>query len=366
MVMMPGCKAVLLFSLIVLCAAGGCASQNNSSWGLGSTEMLKVSELEVVWQNNLPMKEGESLDRLFILDNRIYGLSDRNYIVSLNKEKGNVIFSRPLAETGFPVVGLELYGEELFSIIGNELVEINSGSGVEVSAKRLAVNAMCPAARNGSYFYVVGDDRRIHALRSKDKIEIFEAAVENDSAIISLIADENFVVFATDAGNVISITSDGPKRLWQFDTFGSIAGSIARDANSVFVASEDTNVYSIDINTGKLIWKYQMGAVLEEGPRVTDKVVYQYARDEGLTAIDKENGKLLWNLDEGVGLLAEAAGKAYVITGNGKLVVMDNSRAEKLSSADCSKVSRYVTNVADSKIYIADEFGQLACLQPIH
>jgi len=341
------------------------ATSNELLRWLVSLELLGAGNLEILWQNKLPMKKSESLERLFILGDYIYALSDHNYMVSLNREKGNVIFSRYVAPVGFPVVGLELYKNELFSIVGNKLVEINPETGTERIAKRLRFGVVCPAARNSSYFYLGGADRRVHTLRAEDKVQIFEVAAENDSMITSIVANEDFVVFATDAGNVISITPDRPNRLWQFDAADGVVGPIVRNAESLFFASKDTNVYRVDILTGDFVWKYQTAAVLERGPRVTQEVVYQYVRDKGLTAVDRETGVCLWQLPEGVDLLAETEGKAYVITNRAELVVMDNKKAKRLYSVNFAGVSKYAANTADSKIYIADKSGRIACLQPV-
>jgi outer membrane protein assembly factor BamB len=364
MLKMSRCRLVLLVSFFVFCVVPDSMAMEGMQ-RLVSPELLKQAELEILWENKLPIKMGESLEQLFILGNRIYGLSNQNFIVSLNRETGNVIFKRTIAEVGFPVVGLGLYKDELFSIIGNKLVEINPESGTERSAKHLGFGVTCPAARNSSYFYVGGTDRRMHVLRSEDNVQVFEVAAESDSMITSIVADENSVVFATDDGNVISITPDKPKRLGQFDAAGGIAWPIVRDGESLFAASGDTNVYRLNARTGKFVWKYQTGAKLEKGPQVTQGVVYQYVRDEGLVAIDKESGRLLWQMVDGVELLAESEGKSYVITKVGTLVVMDNKKAKQLYLVDFAGVSRYASNVADSRIYIADKSGRIACLKPI-
>jgi outer membrane protein assembly factor BamB len=358
-------RIVLLLTLLIFCNAANCIAAESGSQWLVSPKLLEHSDLKIFWENKLPIKSSESLERLFILGNRIYALSDRNYMVSLHKEKGHVIFSKSIVASGFPVVGLSLYKEELFSIVGNELVEINPEFGTKLSGKRLAFGIVCPAARNSSYFYLGGVDRRMHVLRADNKVQVFEVAAENDSLITSIVADENFVVFGTNAGDVISITPGGPKQLWRFNAADSIAGEIVRDVQSLFVASKDTNVYRISVRTGRLIWKYQTAAMLERGPRVGKNVVYQYVRDKGLAAIDKGSGELIWQWAEGVDLLAEAGSKAYVITNTGKLVVMDNKRAKHLYSVNFAGVSRYAANSADSKIYIADEAGRIACLEPV-
>jgi len=366
MMKIRGCKLVLLASLVPFClVASSFAQKDNSPRQLISAELLKTAELEVLWEDKLPIRKQECLEQLFILGNRIYALSDRNYMVSLNREKGNTVFSRLVAPLGFPVVGLELYKDELFSVVGNRLVKIDPHTGTELSTEHLKFVVTCSAVRNSSYFYLSGTDRRMHALRAEDNVQIFEVSAGNNSMITSIVADEDFVLFATDVGNVIRIAPDKPKKLWQFDADGAIAGSIVRDGNSLFVASKDTNVYKIDLSTGKPVWKYQAGAVLESCPQVTEGVVYQSVGDKGLAAIDRKSSGLIWQLAEGTDLLAEVNGKAYVITNSGKLVVMDNTKAKSLYSIDLTDVSKYVVNVVDSKIYIADNNGYIACLKPI-
>lgn len=341
---------------------------------LVSPELLKQADMEIVWETKLPIKEGESLERLFIPfdltdgrpGNRIYCLSSHNFMVSMNRETGNVVFKESIADAGLPVAGLGLYKDGLFLITDGKLVEISLESGKERHAKRLKFGVTCPATRNKSYFYIAGVDKRMHALRSDDKAQVFELAAGSDSVITSIVADDNSVILATSDGNVISIAPDDSRtRLWQFDAGGGIAWPIVRDGDSLFAASKDTNVYRLNARTGKFVWKYQTGAKLEKSPQVTEKVVYQYVRNEGLEAINKESGKRLWVLADGVELLAESQGKAYVITKARKLVVMDNKKAKQVNTVDLSGVSVYVTNVADARIYIANKQGRIACLQPI-
>ncbi|MHC4098909.1 MAG: PQQ-binding-like beta-propeller repeat protein [Planctomycetota bacterium] len=354
---------LLLVGLLVLSIAARGIAAKGDSWWLVSPELLKHAKLEIVWQAELLFEQGENLRDLHILGNRIYALSNRNYIVSLDRGKGGVIFERSFGT----VVGLDLYNDELFSIVGSELVEVNPEFGTERSTKLLEFGAVCPPARNSSNFYLSGTDGRMHTLRADDKVQLFEVAADNGSMITSIMADENFVVFGTAGGNVVSITPDGPIRLWQFDAAGSIAGTIIRDGESLFFASKDTNVYRIDmvnVSEREFVWKYQTAAVLDRAPRVTPEVVYQHVLYQGLSAINRESGKLMWEVPGGMDLLVEVAGKAYVI-GKGRLVVMDNKKAKRLYSVNFAGISNYAFNMADSKIYIANKAGRIACLKPI-
>ena len=249
------------------------------------------------------------------------------------------------------------------------MYEIDPNTGIGHSTIDVEYGIVCPAARNNSFIYLAGADRRLHVLRAEDKVQVFKVAAGNDSIITTVLADEAFIVFGTDRGNIISILPNQPVHLWKFDASGAIVGSIARDGMSLYFASEDMNVYRLDIigppEGWRLVWKYQTNGMLNTTPCVAKSIVYQVIYGKGLTAINKNNGTFLWSVPLGIGFLAEAKGKAYVITKDGTLVVMDNNTNKRLYSVNFAGVTRYAANIVDSKIYIADKLGRIACLQPL-
>ncbi len=363
------CSGLLVFIvLFVLCTAGRGFGASDGSRRLISPGLLSRAGLEIVWDDELPIENGEKLERLSIIGDKIYALSGRNYLISLGREKGEKVFSKYAAPVGQPVAEPALYGDELVSVHGSKVVEMSEGTGEELRSQSIEYRIMCPAVRNSGYMYLSGGDRRLHVLRQKDKVELFEASAGNDSMISSVIAADSFVIFGTDAGNVVSMLAGEPVRLWQFDAAGGIAGQVVLDETSLFFACRDTNVYRVDM-TGpqavKLAWKSQVAGMPEVTPRVTKTTVYQYVRGKGLTAIDKQGGGRLWSLAEGLELLAESGSKAYIITQDEKLAVMDNRAMTKLYSVNFRGVSRFAHNTVDSKIYVADEGGRIACLQPV-
>jgi len=361
-------KVVGLAALAVLCAVQSGSAAQTGSGPLVSPELLKQAHLKTVWENELPIKKGESVGHMFLLANRLYVISDRNYVLSLNKEDGKIVFGKTVAPAGLLTSGMMVYADELLYVKGSRLVEVDAESGVERRSTDIGQGMTCPATRNSLYFYAAGIDKRLHAFVATNMVQEFEVAADNDSVITSIMADENFVIFATDKGNVIGIQPDSAVRLWQFDAAGAIAGPVVRDWMSLFFASKDTNVYRVDMTQApeqkRLVWKFQANGMLEKAPRVTQKVVYQPILSKGVVAIDKEKGSALWSVPGGLELLAEAKGKAYVITGDGTLVVMDNAKGGKLYSVNFARASKYAANATDDKIYIADKQGRTACLQP--
>jgi outer membrane protein assembly factor BamB len=328
-------------------------------------ELVEMTDLKIVWQLNLPLNGQESLDKLFVFGNRLCALSSHNFLSCLNRTDSSVLFSGNIASPDLSLAGMEFFNDELLTIVGSSLVEISIESGARKAATPITTGATCPVVRNDDFFYVAGHDRRLHALMAGNKVLAFEAAAENDSLIISVMAAPDFVVFATDKGNVICIRDDRPFKLWQFDATAGVVPPLVRDADSLYFACRDTNIYRLNLSSGDLVWKYQTQAILDSSPQIGAEVVYQHIPGVGLVAVSKQTGKQIWQVDNGVGLLAESGDKAFVATKAGVIVAMDNVKAKQLYTVDIGKPLKFAVNTIDSKIYIADAQGRLACLEPV-
>jgi outer membrane protein assembly factor BamB len=333
-----------------------------------SSDLLDHAGLKTTWEQKLPLKEGEKFASVALLGDRLYLRSDRNYLWSLDRAKGDVVLGRSLAPIGIPVLGLVAYENSLISVIGNKLVELDINSGKEQRVSDLDLSIVAPPARNSQFFYIAAADRRLHVLRANDLVQTFPVTADDDSLITTVLADDSFIAFGTHAGDLVGMAPDAPKKLWQFKATEAVAGPVIRDGSSFYFASTDTQVYRVDVaeNTGATMkWKYQTEAVLDRSPRVTKDFVYQYAVGRGLTAIAKQTGQAAWSLPEGVDLLAEAGARAYVITKTRTLTVMDNAAGKKLFSVNFAPVTDHAANTADARIYLMDSTGRVTCLEPI-
>jgi len=336
--------------------------RDDMDWLVGR-DVIDATGIEHLWEVKLPVKSDEKLKELFVDGGHLYVLTDKNFIYCVDRNSGKIIFSDYVGQPTFPVMGLGVFGEQIYSVIGGSLVEIDGTTGSKLDSTRLGYEVTCPAARNSSFFYLGAADRRLHALRADDKVQVFEAAARNDSMIISIIADENCVVFATDMGNCIGIVPHRAGLLWEFKADRAIVAPVARDYDSVYFACMDTYLYKLNIFTGEFLWKCRLGALPRKGPVVGERVVYQYAGDNGFVAVDKNKGEVLWRLDEGLDLITESGGRAFVFTAGKDMVVMDNNKAKKLYGIDLNDVSNYAFNNMDAKVYLAADDGRIACLE---
>ncbi|MGA2324549.1 MAG: PQQ-binding-like beta-propeller repeat protein [Sedimentisphaerales bacterium] len=326
--------------------------------------MVASTELKIVWQFNLPMGEGESLDQLFLCGNRLCTLSSRNFLSCINRADGNVMFANSIAPAGLPVADFESYKGELLTMVGKKIIEISADFGSQKTATQIDAAVVCPVVRNESFFYIAGADNRIHVLKADNKVNVFEVAADNGSSITSVLAEQEFVVFATEAGNVIRIAPDKSVKVWQFNAPAAIIGPVVHDTNSLYFACRDTCVYRLELSSGDILWKYQTQGILDAAPQLGGKLVYQCVPGMGLAAIDKQTGKLVWQIKDGAGMLSESGNKTFVITKDGHLAAMDSIKAKQLYSIYLGLPVKYATNTADAKIYIADAEGRITCLEP--
>ena len=267
-----------------------------------------------------------------------------------------------LAPEGFPILEPQLCQNRLLVVAGNKLIQIDAATGAVTYTQKFDYTIVCPMVRNRENLYVAGVDKRIHAIAMADRVQLYEVAADNDSTPTSVLADNEHVLFATDKGNVICMRADKPERLWQYDAAEKITAPIVRDGNDVYVACWDTRLYKLKASTGRPSWKYQLGGILKNSPRVTQAVAYQPVAERGVTAVDKESGKPLWTADDGVDLLAEINGKAYILTKDQTTAVIDNTTHKRLFAMNFAQVSLHAVNTIDGRIYVADRNGRVACI----
>ncbi|MBC8481459.1 MAG: PQQ-binding-like beta-propeller repeat protein [Planctomycetes bacterium] len=357
-------SVIVFLSVISLFFSAGLDAADQD-WKLVSEDLLSTGGFDVCWQNKLPFREGEKLSQFYVVDDSLYALSSENYMVSMNRISGGTFFNKQLEKAGIPIMKLRPFKNDLYLIIGTELVELARHSGDVKGSTRLGFGVSCPPSRNSGYFYVADTNRRLRYLRAKDKVKLFEIAATNESIITSVTSEEKFVIFATAEGDVIKLSSSSRKSFWEFKASDGIIDPLTIRNGSVFFTSKDTNVYRVNLKTGLLVWKQHCGAIVKDSPKVTENTVYQFLGEDGLAAFDVESGKLLWKMAEVKEFLTEVDGKAFVMTKASRLAAIDNKAGEILYSINLADVKMTATTTNDSYIYIADEDGRVACIKPI-
>jgi len=336
-----------------------------STCQLIDNQVLRSAELELVWAHAMPLSGDELLRDFMIIEDRLYAVSTHNYLLSLDLHQANPVYAWKLAPDSFKMCGLRKYDDNIYSIITTDLIIMDGREGTKRMSKRLSFGPLCAPVRNDDFYYIAGTDQRIHVLRASDLVQLFEASANDNSNITCVNAENNSVIFATDAGNVVAMLPGEAEQIWKFSAEGGINSPVVRNNSQIIFSGKDAYVYVVGEEMGKLIWKYLTAALLTEAPVVTQRYVYQHVGGKGLLAIDRETGKLAWQLPDGAALLSEKGTKVYVMTKDRNLVVMDTKKKQKIAQIELPMISRWISNVDGDKIYLADDFGRIVCIKPI-
>ncbi|MHC5085715.1 MAG: outer membrane protein assembly factor BamB family protein [Planctomycetota bacterium] len=362
-------KLIFLASIIVISGLVG-ASGTKSDAGAGDTAALVPAELireagwTHNWQMNLPLKPGEKIDRLRVLGPYLYAITDTNVLFCINRKDGRVTSSTQLSASRLPVCRPAYYEEKFWFMVGAEMLVFDPSFGdftLREKFPQVGNSAECGLARNKDYVYISGSDNRLHAINTDGFWQQFTATADNDSPIVSLLATDEIVVFATQAGNVVGMSPDQAQKIWQYDITGKIKGQLVLDGDDIYVGGFDAKLYKLRLSDGKLSWKspFHSGAPIQDSFAVGGEIVYLYTPLNGLYGVNKQSGQSVWQVASGEGMICETPQKGFVFASPGIVKVMDNKTGAELYSVNFSSVQRYAVNTTDAVMYVADTGGRL-------
>ena len=362
-------KLLLLTSMIVFSGLVG-ASRTKPDVVAGNTTALVPAELIQEagwthdWQMNLPLKTGEKIDRLRVIGPHLYAITDTNILFCIDRTDGRVKSSSQLSASRLPVSRPAYYEAKFWFIVGSEMLVFDPAIGdftLKEKFPQVGNSAECGLARNKDYVYISGSDNRLHAINTDGFWQQFTATADNDSPIVSLLATDDIVVFATKAGNVVGMSPNKAEKIWQFDATGRIKGQLVLDGEDIYVGSFDSKLYKLGLSDGKLVWNtpFHSGAPIQDSFAVGGEIIYLYTPLNGLYGVNKQSGKSIWQVASGEGIICETSQKGFVFASPGIVKVMDNKTGAELYSVNFSSVQRYAVNTTDAVMYLADTSGRL-------
>ena len=356
-------KLIFLTGMICFSALAGAAQVRNDS-PLVSAELIREAGWTYNWQMNLPLKTGEKITQLSMVESRLYAMTDTNILFCIDRKKGRVGCSSQLSASRLPVCRPTYYDDKFWFIVGSEMMVFDPAVGdfpIKENFPQVGSSTECGLARNDDYIYISGSDNRLHAINTDGFWQQFTATADNDSPIVSVLATDDIVVFATQAGNVVGMSPNEAKKLWQYDVTGKIKGQLVLDGDDIYVGSFDSKLYKLRLSDGKLSWKspFYSGAPIRDSFSVGSEIVYLYTPLNGLYGVNKKTGQSVWQVVLGEGMICETPQKGFVFASPGVVKVMDNKTGKELYSVNFSSVQRYAVNTTDSVMYLADEKGRL-------
>ena len=362
-------KLIFLTSILLLSGLMGASPTESDSVARNNDALVSAALIrEAGWTHNwlmtLPLKPGEKIDRLRVMGTRLFAITDTNVLFCIDRKDGRMQSSSQLSASRLPVRRPAYYEDKFWFIVGSEVLVFDPAIGdftIKEKFPQVGNSAEGGLARNTDYLYISGSDNRLHAINTDGFWQQFTATADNDSPIVSILATDKIVVFATKAGNVVGMAPDKADKIWQYDVTGKIKGQLVQDGEDVYIGSFDSKLYKLGLSDGKLVWDspFHSGAPIRDSFAVGNDIIYLYNALNGLYGVNKETGKSVWQVASGEGVVCETPQKSFVFASPGILKVMDNKTGAELYSVNFSSVQQYAVNTTDAVMYLADAKGRL-------
>ena len=361
------------FVLLFLCCGvlSGCSYDSFSSKcrraqgkAIVSSELLANVDLKCSWQNNLPIKKDEVVEKVFLSDKYVFALTDTKVLICLDRFKGDLRYVKQLTTAGVPVLGPVNRDGMLYFAIGTEVLSLNPANGYIDTILTVENPIVKPIQISQSHIYII-DESKVLSYDCEQKILRSQYAAINNSKVTSMCANDYYLFFSTEAGEVISALINEPVRNWSNMVTAPIHGGLSLTEDGIYVSSLDTNLTKLSPNTGAVECKISLGADLTEPVVVGKDIIFAYADVQGIYAVRPADGYIIWQVQDGRSFVCQDEKCAFIFTKDRQIVCMDNKTGKRLFDINTRNVAGAAENLFDSNIYVYDNSGRIACIETV-
>jgi outer membrane protein assembly factor BamB len=219
-------------------------------------------------------------------------------------------------------------------------------------------------------FFVVDFENILRCFSIKDGKEIWNFKTEKSfiksQQKLSLIINNNRVIFINTLGDVSSIDIDSGNLTWQtttqssdiYENYFSLKNSdLISEKNTIYFSNNQNEFFAIDQRNGVIKWKQTLNSNLR--PTFADSLVFTVTLEGYLVAIDSRNGNIVRMTNiinkiknykkeniKPIGFIV-SLDKMYLSLSNGRLIIIETLTGKPIDiiKIDNEKISRpYVLN----------------------
>jgi len=389
-------------------ALSGCG--RSAPVSLTHDSVLAKAGLKTYWRLNLELLEDERIEKLLLLDETLYCLTDQNYLLAIDASRGVRKWSRRIAEPGVKVFR-PCHGDGVMlrkdipgvvnivtplapdQLTAYDLVLINTPDYLLALERKTGellrriefsqyvpdeFSANTGAACDAGHAYVGSTSGRCYAIRLNENVIAW--IIRTGEALTAApqvhapggqgrvyVAAEDGVLYVAKAGlNLSLIWPPAPIREWP-DLAGPVTTDFHVDDRACFIPCVRRRVYAFSLAGGEPLWRFTCNGSLTDPIQVSQNTVFQYARGDKLYALNPANGKERWALPRGRRVLAtmpkDDIPLAYLVDDSRNLVVVDEILGKVRASIPLTGIDLFADNTRAPAVYLANRGGQLYCLR---
>ncbi len=356
------------FAAVIVIAVAATAALAQPGGDFLPADQLEAAGLAKFWQLRLPLEPGQRLRDVYLVDDQLYACTEDGYVFVIHAYTGTLRWFTQVTTGGYRLWRpAHVRGRVLF-VTPVDVTQWDRITGEPVRRTVLRFAAGSPPATDGVRYFVGGINRRLYAFVPDFDFELWKTTTAGQVTARPVVRDGR-LYFASEGGDVYACIARNKRGLWVYRTEGPIVADLVIDENGLYVASLDRSLYLLDPGTGGRRWRARFESPLREPPVVYPGTAYQYSFHDGLVAVNtglvSSDERFRWKLPEGRMLLTRDQRNCYVLSRDGRVLVVRRDSGQLERGIDAPGLSLGIPVTDEVVLYLASPDGRLFCARPV-
>jgi outer membrane protein assembly factor BamB len=360
--------------------AGGCGPAGDETF---APPVLEGTSLQYYWHLPVTLESGETVEKLHLLDNNLYLMTNRQRLIALDAKRGLTRWSylvtdrldepvfRPWhtpAPVTIPVEFQDGRQEVTFNGVVLNTIErmilLDRDTGGEMRNRPLGHPANGGGASDGMNFYYGGVSGRYLCIGLRYGVTVWQKQTGSlITAPVVYDSDHLFVASEDHKFYCTKVAGLGEK-IWTQQLGGSAVTEFHAGGRGCYVPCEDGRLYAFQPFSGERLWEpFICRKPLVDPPQVAQNMVFQYARGDTFYAIDIASGAMVWSKPEGRMVMGILGKDVYLLDADRDLQVVDIASGEVSERIPLRKLDLFLPNTTTEALYAATRDGHVYCLR---
>ena len=386
---------------LALTVAVGCGP--SGQWGrqgqadspLLQEQLLAKADLQVRWSLQAELEAGERIDRLFVIDEKLYVLTTTNRLIAIDADGGYYRWIHRAAKRGkkvfrpthadrvqvsedVPGIEGQMSGAPLREADAFPAVFINTNSYVHMLNRDTGklmreiafdFSASTPGVSDGDRYYVGSITGLFRCYVLQEGLKLWKGYTGEVLSAGPQVANTMVYIAGRDAMVRAMYQSDTREsNAWERRVGGPVVAPFHVDSRAVFIPCTDNRLYAFIPRTGENFWpnkpSFLTEGPMETGVQVSARSVFQLAENDAFYAIDLVSGEQNWSHPDGRDVLAVAGGKVYLRDKDNNLLIADEVLGDVAATLPMTGIDVIARNTTHPAIWLARSDGRILCIEP--
>jgi outer membrane protein assembly factor BamB len=325
---------------------------------------LHEAGLAKFWQLRLPLQPGQVVADSYLVDDQIYVATRDGYAYAIHAPTGVIRWIKEVTTGGYRVRRPCHAGYRTIFVTPPAVMQYDRYSGEPIRKTELRFPSGSAPVSDGMRYYVGGIDQKMYAFYLDEDFEAWKARAGGQILARPALFDQ-YLYFAGSDGSIYACVAADKQFYGSAQVIGPVTADVAVDSENVYIATQDNSLHSFDRALRGVRWRVRFSGPLREPPDVAGDAAFQYCAEDGLVAVNTGTvgveQRVRWTLPRGRRLLATDGGRAYVLSRDGNILVVQIADGDVLHTIAAPGFTLPMYSPGELALFIAARDGRVFC-----